>query len=113
MRKRGEAVFTLSDAFGRECVTGVAKQMLSVADANMDVSVLARRSVATDSLGGYEIMNNAITLPSDNLLSVTYYDDYSFLTEKRSAKSWPTAMPRVTTAAMSALTIPHFLPKGF
>lgn len=65
MRKRGEAVFTLSDAFGRECVTGVAKQMLSVADANMDVSVLARRSVATDSLGGYEIMNNAITLPSE------------------------------------------------
>lgn len=86
MRKRGEAVFTLSDAFGRECVTGVAKQMLSVADANMDVSVLARRSVATDSLGGYEIMNNAITLPSDNLLSVTYYDDYSFLDGKAFGK---------------------------
>ena len=86
MRKRGEAVFTLSDAFGRECVTGVAKQMLSVADANMDVSVLARRSVATDSLGGYEIMNNAITLPSDNLLSVTYYDDYSFLDGKAVGK---------------------------
>lgn len=86
MRKRGEAVFTLSDAFGRECVTGVAKQMLSVADANMDVSVLARRSVATDSLGGYEIMNNAITLPSDNLLSATYYDDYSFLDGKAFGK---------------------------
>lgn len=86
MRKRGEAVFTLSDAFGRKCVTGVAKQMLSVADANMNVSVLARRSVATDSLGGYEIMNNAITLPSDNLLSVTYYDDYSFLDGKAFGK---------------------------
>ena len=86
MRKRGEAVFTLSDAFGRKCVTGVAKKSLSVADANMDVSVLARRSVATDSLGGYEIMNNAITLPSDNLLSVTYYDDYSFLDGKAFGK---------------------------
>ena len=86
MRKRGEAVFTLSDAFGRECVTGVAKKSLSVADANMVVSVLARRSVATDSLGGYEIMNNAITLPSDNLLSVTYYDDYSFLDGKAFGK---------------------------
>ena len=86
MRRRGEAVFTLSDAFGRKCVTGVAKKSLSVADANMDVSVLARRSVATDSLGGYEIMNNAITLPSDNLLSVTYYDDYSFLDGKAFGK---------------------------
>ena len=86
MRKRGEAVFTLSDTFGRKCVTGVAKKSLSVADANMDVSVLARRSVATDSLGGYEIMNNAITLPSGNLLSVTYYDDYSFLDGKAFGK---------------------------
>ena len=86
MRKRGEAVFTLADAFGRKCVTGVAKKSLSVADANMGVCVLVRRSVATDSLGGYEIMNNAITLPSGNLLSVTYYDDYSFLDGKAFGK---------------------------
>ncbi len=31
-------------------------------------------------------MNNAITLPSDNLLSVTYYDDYSFLDGKAFGK---------------------------
>lgn len=32
------------------------------------------------------VMNNAITLPSDNLLSVTYYDDYSFLDGKAFGK---------------------------
>ncbi len=86
MRKRGEAVFTLSDAFGRECVTGVAKQMLSVSGTDMDFCALVRRSAATDSLGGYELMADAVILPSDNLLSVTYYDDYSFLDGKAFGK---------------------------
>lgn len=81
MRKRGEAVFSLSDAYGRKCVTGVTNKTLSLSEAN-DACVLVRRSSATDSLGGYEIMDNAVTLPSDNLLSVTYYDDYSFLVGK-------------------------------
>lgn len=82
MRKRGETLFTLSDAFGRKCVTGIIDKTLSIMHTDMDVNVLVERIASTESLGGYEVLNNVITLPSDNLLSVTYYDDYSFLDGK-------------------------------
>ena len=82
LRESGECLFTLTDAFGRGCVSGIAKKAISLSESINDV-VLAERCTATDSLGGYAVKGGCISLPSDNLLKVNYYDDYSFLDGKQ------------------------------
>ena len=79
MRSRGKALFRLTDAFGRECVTGIANRSLSVARAQLEVNILAERDNLSSTLGGYAVKNNTLDLSDAELLSVTYYDDYGFI----------------------------------
>ena len=82
MRSRGEALFSLADPFGRQCVTGIISRTLSVNDSNLDVNVLVECCDSTESLGGYIVKGNSFAFPDDNLLSVSYYDNYNFLIGK-------------------------------
>ena len=82
MRENGEAIFSITDAFGRDCVKGIMPASLSVSNANLSVVILAERNAETDSLGGYIIKNGTYNFPSYNLLKVNYYDNYDFLSSK-------------------------------
>lgn len=82
MRRRGEAVFRLADAFGRECVQGIVQASLSLDGSNLGVVVLAERNASARGLGGYAVKDGTLPLAGASLLKVTYYDDYSFLDGK-------------------------------
>ncbi len=72
--------FTLRDFLGRECVTGTAAVTLAAtaaAAADVPTATFTTGSAGT-ALGGYTA--SGITLPAARtLLSVSYYDSYSFL----------------------------------
>ena len=72
--------FTLRDFLGRECVTGTAAVTLAAtaaAAADVPTATFTTGSAGT-ALGGYTA--SGITLPAaKTLLSVSYYDSYSFL----------------------------------
>lgn len=75
LRRQGLWRFYIADAFGRECLTGTCSSM-TVNDS--DGLVRARRNGnGSQRLMGYSIDGADITEP--RLLSVTYYDDYSFI----------------------------------
>ncbi len=82
LRAEGKAVFTLFDAFGRECVKGITLKSLTLNDCRIDVPVIVRRDLTADSLGGYSVVDNSLKVDCNDLLKVTYYDDYSFIEGK-------------------------------
>ena len=75
MRKRGKWIFSFRDALGREAVSGIWS--LRKAPSSIKFPVVARY-VGSSSLGGYSL-NIPISQANNRLLSVNYYDDYSFL----------------------------------
>lgn len=76
MRKWGKWIFSFRDALGREAVSGIWS--LRNAPSSINLPVVARY-VGSSSFGGYSLN---IPIPRNNrLLSVNYYDDYSFLND--------------------------------
>ena len=74
MRKWGKWLFSFRDALGREAVSGIWS--LRNAPSSIDFPVVARY-VGSSSFGGYSL--NIPIPPNNRLLSVNYYDDYSFM----------------------------------
>ena len=81
---RGEWSFSIPDMFGRECFSGICRNALNpFADPLLSSVVGASWYSGSSSAGGsgsykgYSL--SGITLTSSSLLSVKYYDDYSFL----------------------------------
>ena len=72
-RHKGELTFLLYDVFGRQTVSGVLKSVVPPDISNMIVSSEFR---GTGGLAGY---TTNINIPSSNLLTVNYYDDYQFI----------------------------------
>ena len=72
-RHKGEWTFLLYDVFGRQTVSGVLKSVVPPDISNMIVSSEFR---GTGGLAGY---TTNINIPSSNLLTVNYYDDYQFI----------------------------------
>ena len=75
MRKWGKWIFSFRDALGREAVSGIWS--LRKTPSSIKFPVVARY-VGSSSFGGYSL-NIPISQASNRLLSVNYYDDYSFL----------------------------------
>ena len=79
MRTTDRLRFTLTDVFGRECITGTC----SAAGFNGGEYVARVERIspvsASDELGrfGYRLQN--ITMQNVRVLSATYYDDYTFI----------------------------------
>ena len=78
-RRKGQWLFTLPDAFGRICLTGTCENTSLNALSFIPVSdaVIVTRDNTTGIYRGYSLAG--ITLTNPKLLTVNYYDDYSFL----------------------------------
>ena len=81
---RGEWSFSIPDMFGRECFSGICRNVLDPFSDPLLSSVVNASwySGSTAAIGsgpykGYSL--SGLTLTSPGLLSVKYYDDYSFL----------------------------------
>ena len=94
MRRRGEWRFSFRDPIGRDAVDGVWPS--STAPSLPSTSVVATYTGAS-SLGGYSLN---IPVPADNrLLSVSYYDDHSFMDD---------LLPANTRRALSCDTLSNY-----
>lgn len=79
MRKNGQWKFTIPDRFDRIVLTGICKNSISDIKTYLSNNVIvADRNSTTNSYKGYTI-SSALTLVSPVLLSINYYDDYSFM----------------------------------
>lgn len=83
-RLRGEWTFSIPDALGRECLTGICRNCLDAfADPLASVPVRAEWKPTADtpagngSCKGYHL--SGVVLESPTVLSVSHYDGYSFL----------------------------------
>ncbi|MDR0939418.1 MAG: RHS repeat-associated core domain-containing protein, partial [Mediterranea sp.] len=85
-RQRGEWSFSIPDLTGRECFSGICRNGLRPFSAPLDDTVISASWYSyfpsTSSAGagiykGYYIVG--VSLISSTVLSVNYYDDYSFL----------------------------------
>jgi RHS repeat-associated protein len=83
-RQRGEWTFTIPDMLGRECFSGTCQNSLDPFAAPLDNQVVSAfwysgfsTPAGEGNYKGYYL--SGITLTSPTLLSVNYYDDYSFL----------------------------------
>ena len=74
MRKKGEWRFSFRDVLGRGAVSGMWPSQN--APSSVNIPVVATYS-GSSSLGGYSL--NIPIPPNNRLLSVNYYDDYSFM----------------------------------
>lgn len=74
-RADGRWTFTISDALGRECLSGTCTNMIDPFDNPVgNISVLAKRSNASEALYGYELIG--ITLTDADVLQVDWWDNY-------------------------------------
>lgn len=76
-RTKGQAVFSLYDVFGRECVRGTCTNAVAIGN-HVDTLVRAHYT-GTGSLGGYTVQG--VTLNNPRLLKVNWYDDYAFVSD--------------------------------
>ena len=77
-RASGQWTYTIPDVFGRTVLTGTChNSMTYTAEPLHGTVVTATRTNATNSYYGYTLSN--ITLSSDTLYSVNFYDDYNFI----------------------------------
>ena len=74
-RKRGEWVFSITDGLGRECLTGICKNIFGTASLNTAVSAV--RSNTMGVYKGYSV--SGVTLIAPRVMTVNYYDDYAFM----------------------------------
>ena len=76
-RKRGEWQFAIQDITGRECITGICKNTIDPFNNTLcDKRIKCAFKSTTDSYFGYSI--TGITLESPTILTVKYYDNYTF-----------------------------------
>ena len=76
-RSSGEWSFSLSDTFSRVCLTGISKNSFTGVLPSLSSVVKVVRDNSTGIYKGYSI--SGITLSSPQVLSVNYYDDYTFM----------------------------------
>ncbi|NDW13892.1 RHS repeat-associated core domain-containing protein, partial [Bacteroides sp. 214] len=85
MRLKGEWMFSIPDAFGRICVTGICKKVnnnASITNGRFEIHNILATANATGNLRGYQITSNngnAMTINDPKILTVNYYDNYNFL----------------------------------
>ena len=79
-RERGEWGFVLSDLKGRECIRGVVEKTLSPFTEPLSaVNVFVQRNEPATDMTDYGYLPVNCNLHGADILSVTWYDDYSFL----------------------------------
>lgn len=83
-RKRNEWAFSIPDALGRECFSGICKNLINpfadpLAGAVVEAAWRsdAATTIGTGSHKGYYL--SGLSLVSPVILHVNYYDDYSFM----------------------------------
>lgn len=79
-RSAGRWKFTLTDSQGRECLTGTVTQTMNAfADplAGLTLDVSRTYPLTTGGMYGYSL--TGFTLPNPEILTVCWWDDYSFL----------------------------------
>ncbi len=78
-RKSSQWTFSLQDALGRDCITGTCSgNWNAFADALGTVQVEVEYAGASGTLMGYTA--TGITLTNADISSVSYYDEYGFIT---------------------------------
>ena len=79
MRMRGEWQFTLPDISGRTCVVGTCcNRMNALQEEQLTSKSLIAVRRDDNAEFGYSFVNHDISLMSPTVISVNYYDDYSF-----------------------------------
>lgn len=76
-RTKGQAVFSLYDVFGRECVRGTCTNAVAIGN-HVDTLVRAQYT-GVGPLGGYTVQG--VTLNNPQLLKVNWYDNYAFVND--------------------------------
>ena len=76
-RKRGEWSFSITDGLGRVCLTGICKNNIELSQSSLNTVVNATRDNSTGTYKGYAV--SGIVLTDAKVMTVNYYDDYSFM----------------------------------
>ncbi|MDR0893591.1 MAG: DUF6443 domain-containing protein [Mediterranea sp.] len=77
LRAQGKWMFTLQDAFDRDCLTGLCSNPLNPFAAAPLASVVKTTRSASGTFHGYTL--SGVTLSNPVLLDAKYYDDYAFI----------------------------------
>ena len=76
-RKHEEWSFSITDGLERTCLTGICKNDFDFSVTSLDTIVNAVRNDMEKTYKGYSV--NGITLLNPEVLTVNYYDDYTFM----------------------------------
>ncbi|RHJ83936.1 RHS repeat domain-containing protein [Parabacteroides sp. AM08-6] len=107
-RSKNQWTFTIPDAFDRVVLTGTCTNSLSYGSEPLKNTLVNAVRASGGSYKGYNL--SGTSLSSATLLSVTYYDDYSFTSENL----FPSGMTFESRSgyASSNLSTPKGLPTG-
>ena len=110
-RASGQWTYTIPDVFGRTALTGTCHNSLTyTAEPLHNTVVTATRTNATNSRLGYTLNN--ITLSSDTLYSVNFYDDYNFIGSNGVPSSLSYASPPSGDYGSNGLSSPQGIITG-
>ena len=110
-RAVGQWNYTIPDIFGRTVLTGICHNSLTYTAMPLhDVVVTATVTNATNNRYGYTLSN--VTLISDTINSVSFYDNYSFIGRNGIPTSLNYTAPPSDQYGNCGITTPRGIPTG-
>ena len=108
-RAKGQWSYTIPDVFGRPVMTGVCHNTLTYTALPLSNTVVCAARSSSGSCG-YTV--SGITLSSDTVYTVTYYDDYAFIGSNGVPSSLTYAAPPSGGYGIQGISAPRGLATG-